>query len=148
MPICLIFLVLAIPLSLIGLRDLFQNSHTIRKNYPIVGNLRYLLEEIRPEINQYFVESNTDGRPFSREQRSLVYQRAKKQVDTIPFGTQQNFYEEGYEFVKHSMYPTKLDPSEMRVNIGSSLCKQVYSASILNISAMSYGALSKMRFKL
>ena len=143
LPIGLLFLVLAIPLTLIGLRDLFQNSHAIKKNYPIIGNLRYLLEEIRPEINQYFVESNTDGKPFSREQRSLVYQRAKKQVDTIPFGTQQNFYEEGYEFVKHSMYPTKLDPTQMRVNIGSNLCKQVYSASILNISAMSYGALSK-----
>ena len=147
LPIGLLFLVLAIPLTLIGLRDLFQNSHAIKKNYPIIGNLRYLLEEIRPEINQYFVESNTDGKPFSREQRSLVYQRAKKQVDTIPFGTQQNFYEEGYEFVKHSMYPTKLDPIQMRVNIGSNLCKQVYSASILNISAMSYGALSKNAIK-
>ena len=83
MPLGLIFLVLALPLSIIGLRDVLQNSHAIRKNYPIVGNLRYLFEEIRPEINQYFVESNTDGKPFSREQRSIVYQRAKKQVDTI-----------------------------------------------------------------
>lgn len=143
MPIGLMFLVLALPLSLLGLRDLMQNSHAIKKNYPVLGNLRYLFEEIRPEINQYFVESNTDGKPFSREQRSLVYQRAKKQVDTIPFGTQQDFYEEGYEFVKHSMYPTHLNPMDMRVNIGSNLCQQVYSASILNISAMSYGALSK-----
>jgi len=142
-PIGLVFLVIALPLSILGLRDLFQNSHAIRKNYPIVGNLRYLFEEIRPEINQYFVESNTDGKPFSREQRSIVYQRAKKQVDTIPFGTQQNFYEEGYEFVKHSMYPTVINPAEMRVRIGSNLCSQPYSASILNISAMSYGALSK-----
>lgn len=143
MPVGLLFLVLALPISFVGLRDLFQNSHAIKKNYPVIGNLRYLFEEIRPEINQYFVESNTDGKPFSREQRSLVYQRAKKQVDTIPFGTQQNLYEEGYEFVKHSMYPTHLDPKEMRVSIGSNLCKQAYSASILNISAMSYGALSK-----
>lgn len=142
MPKGLIFLVLAIPVALLGLRDLFQNSHAIKKNYPIIGNLRYLLEEIRPEINQYFVESNTDGKPFSREQRSLVYQRAKKQVDTIPFGTQLNFYDEGYEFVKHSMYPTKIDPLKMRINIGSKFCKQIYSASILNISAMSYGSLS------
>ena len=142
-PLGLFFLVLALPLALIGLRDLFQNSHAIRKNYPVIGNLRYLFEEIRPEINQYFIESNTDGKPFSREQRSLVYQRAKKQVDTIPFGTQQNFYDEGYEFVKHSMYPTYLNPEDMRVSIGSHLCKQPYSASILNISAMSYGALSK-----
>ena len=143
MPLGLIFLVLALPLSAIGLRDVLQNSHAIRKNYPIVGNLRYLFEEIRPEINQYFVESNTDGKPFSREQRSIVYQRAKKQVDTIPFGTQQNFYEEGYEFVKHSMYPTVIKPEDLRIKIGSNLCFQPYSASILNISAMSYGALSK-----
>jgi glutamate synthase domain-containing protein 2 len=130
-------------LVFIGLRDVYQNSHTIKKNYPVLGNLRYLLEEIRPEINQYFVESNTDGRPFSREQRSIVYQRAKKQIDTIPFGSQQNFYEEGYEFIKHSMYPTEIDPDKMRVLIGSDLCTQPYSASILNISAMSYGSLSK-----
>ncbi len=143
MPLGLIFLVLALPLSAIGLRDLLQNSHAIRKNYPVVGNLRYLLEDIRPEINQYFVESNTDGKPFSREQRSIVYQRAKKQIDTIPFGTQQNFYEEGYEFVKHSMYPNKINPADLRINIGSDLCSQPYSSSILNISAMSYGALSK-----
>ncbi len=142
-PLGLTFLVIALPLSALGLRDLFQNSHAIRKNYPIIGNLRYLFEEIRPEVNQYFIESNTDGKPFSREQRSIVYQRAKKQVDTIPFGTQQNFYEEGYEFVKHSMYPTVIDPTQMRVKIGSNLCSQPYSASILNISAMSYGALSK-----
>lgn len=142
-PIGLIFLVLALPLSILGLRDVLQNSHAIRKNYPIVGNLRYLFEEIRPEINQYFVESNTDGRPFSREQRSIVYQRAKKQLDTIPFGTQQDFYNEGHEFVKHSMYPTVIDPLEMRVKVGSHLCAKPYSASILNISAMSYGALSK-----
>lgn len=143
MPIGLLFLVLALPLSVLGLRDVFQNSHAIRKNYPVIGNLRYLFEEIRPEINQYFVESNTDGKPFSREQRSIVYQRAKKQVDTIPFGTQQNFYDEGYEFVKHSIYPTHLDPTKLRVDIGSKLCTKPYSASILNISAMSYGALSK-----
>lgn len=143
MPVGLLFLVLALPVTLLGLRDLLQNSHAIKKNYPVIGNLRYLFEEIRPEINQYFIESNTDGKPFSREQRSLVYQRAKKQVDTIPFGTQQNFYDGGYEFVKHSMYPTHLNPDDMRVRIGSQLCKQPYSASILNISAMSYGALSK-----
>ncbi len=142
-PYGLFFLVFAIPLSLLGIRDILQNSHAIRKNYPIVGNLRYLFETIRPEINQYFVESNTDGKPFSREQRSIVYQRAKKQLDTIPFGTQQDFYNEGYEFVKHSIYPTVIDPLKMRVRVGSRLCLQPYSASILNISAMSYGALSK-----
>ncbi|MBP9681345.1 MAG: FMN-binding glutamate synthase family protein [Bacteriovorax sp.] len=142
-PLGLLFLVVALPLSLLGLRDLLQNSHAIRKNFPIIGNLRYFFEEIRPEVNQYFIESNTDGKPFSREQRSIVYQRAKKNVDTIPFGTQQNFYEVGYEFVKHSIYPTVINPEKLRVRIGSNLCLQPYSASILNISAMSYGSLSK-----
>lgn len=142
-PYGLYFLIFAIPLSILGVRDILQNSHAIKKNYPIIGNLRYLFEEIRPEINQYFVESNTDGKPFSREQRSIVYQRAKKQLDTIPFGTQQDFYSEGYEFVKHSIYPTIIDPLKMRVRVGSHLCLQPYSSSILNISAMSYGALSK-----
>ncbi|AUN98918.1 FMN-binding glutamate synthase family protein [Bacteriovorax stolpii] len=143
MPWALVLLVVLLPLAIVGLRDLWQNSHAIKKNYPIVGNLRYLLEEIRPEINQYFIESNTEGRPFSREARSIVYQRAKKQVDTIAFGTQQNFYEEGYEFLTHSLYPTHIDPKTLRVQIGSKLCMQPYSASLLNISAMSYGSLSK-----
>lgn len=143
MPWALVLLIILLPLAIVGLRDLWQNSHAIKKNYPVVGNLRYLLEEIRPEINQYFIESNTEGRPFSREARSIVYQRAKKQVDTIAFGTQQNFYEEGYEFVTHSLYPTHIDPKTLRVRIGSKLCMQPYSASLLNISAMSYGSLSK-----
>lgn len=138
-----IFLIVNAPLCILGLRDLIQNSHAIKKNFPIIGNLRYLFEEIRPEINQYFIESNTGGRPFSREQRSLVYQRAKKQLDTIPFGTQQDFYMEGYEFINHSMYPTHIDQKSLRTTIGGDDCTQPYSASILNISAMSYGSLSK-----
>lgn len=143
MPWALLILIILLPPAIVGLRDLMQNSHAIKKNYPVIGNLRYLLEEIRPEINQYFIESNTEGRPFSREARSIVYQRAKKQVDTIPFGTQQNFYEEGYEFVTHSLYPTHIDPATLRIRIGSKLCSKPYSASLLNISAMSYGSLSK-----
>jgi glutamate synthase domain-containing protein 2 len=102
-----------------------------------------LLEEIRPEIYQYFIESETDGRPFSRDQRSLVYQRAKNARDTIPFGTLKNVYEVGYEWVNHSMQPLHLEPQEMRVTVGGPDCSQPYSASLLNISAMSYGALSK-----
>lgn len=143
MPWGLLIMIVLLPPAIVGVRDLMQNSHAIKKNYPVIGNLRYLLEEIRPEINQYFIESNTEGRPFSREARSIVYQRAKKQVDTIPFGTQQNFYEEGYEFVTHSLYPTRIDPKTLRVQIGSKLCSLPYSASLLNISAMSYGSLSK-----
>ncbi len=136
-------LLITIPLCVIGVRDMSQNAQAIRKNFPVIGNFRYLFEEIRPEINQYFVESNTDGKPFSREQRSIVYQRAKKQIDTIPFGTQQNVYADGYEYLTHSIYPTHIDEKSLRVTIGSNLCKQPYSASIFNISAMSYGSLSK-----
>ncbi len=136
-------LIITLPLSIIGLRDVTQNAQAIRKNFPIIGNFRYLFEEIRPEINQYFVESNTDGKPFSREQRSIVYQRAKKQTDTIPFGTQQNVYADGYEYLTHSIYPKHVDHKTLRVTIGSDLCKKPYSASIFNISAMSYGSLSQ-----
>lgn len=143
LPQALWTLIFTLPLVIIGLRDISQKTQAIRRNYPIVGNFRYLFEEIRPEINQYFVESNTDGRPFSREQRSIVYQRAKKQVDTIPFGTQQNVYADGHEYLTHSIYPTHVDPKLLRVTIGSDLCKLPYSASIFNISAMSYGSLSK-----
>lgn len=143
LPSALWSLTITLPLVIIGLRDITQNSQAIRRNFPVLGNFRYIFEEIRPEINQYFVESNTDGRPFSREQRSIVYQRAKKQVDTIPFGTQQNVYADGYEYLTHSMYPTHVDPQSLRVTIGSDLCKQPYSASLFNISAMSYGSLSQ-----
>ncbi|MFA6238671.1 MAG: FMN-binding glutamate synthase family protein [Bacteriovorax sp.] len=143
LPAALWSLVVTVPFIVIGIRDILQHTQAIRRNFPVLGNFRYLFEEIRPEINQYFVESNTDGRPFSREQRSIVYQRAKKQTDTIPFGTQQNVYADGYEYLTHSIYPTHVDPKSLRITIGSDLCKQPYSASIFNISAMSYGSLSQ-----
>lgn len=131
------------PLFGLGFRDIRQHRHAIKANFPIIGHLRYLLESIRPEMNQYFIESNTDGKPFSREQRSIVYQRAKKALETLPFGTQQDVYAEGYEFVCNSMYPVDVDPKLLRVEVGSSLCAKPYSLSILNIAAMSFGALSK-----
>jgi len=131
------------PIILIGFVDMLQNKKAVRKNFPVLGNFRYLMEAIRPEINQYFVESNSSGRPFSREERSLVYQRAKNVRDTLPFGTQRDVYELGYEWANHSMTPVKTNPDDMRVTIGGDQCKHPYSASILNISAMSYGALSK-----
>ncbi|RME14568.1 MAG: FMN-binding glutamate synthase family protein [Bdellovibrio sp.] len=131
------------PLLVIGYIDFFQKKQTIRRNFPIIGNFRYLFEFIRPEINQYFVESNSDGRPFSREQRSVVYQRAKNQLDTLPFGTQQDVYAIGYEWVNHSLLAKQNHHSDMRVTIGGPHCEKPYSASILNISAMSYGSLSK-----
>lgn len=136
-------LVLFLPIIGLGLIDYFQTRKTIRRNYPFIGRARYLFELIRPEIHQYFVESNSEGVPFSREERSIVYQRAKKTLDTLPFGTQKDVYANGYEWVNHSLLPTHLDPDTMRTTIGGSECRQPYDASLLNISAMSYGSLSK-----
>ena len=131
------------PLILLGLYDITQKSHSILRNFPVLGHMRFLLEEIRPEIYQYFVESDTSGRPFSREQRTVVYSRAKNTRDTIPFGTVEEVYETGYEWVNHSLSPKKMEHGDVRVMIGGPECKQPYSSSILNISAMSFGALSK-----
>ncbi|MGE3611502.1 MAG: FMN-binding glutamate synthase family protein [Bacteriovoracaceae bacterium] len=134
--------VVTIPLFLLGIVDMLQTKHTIRRNFPVIGHMRYLLEMIRPEINQYFIESNTDGTPFSREERSVVYQRAKKVTDTLPFGTQRNVYEEGYEYVPHSISPKHVNANDLRITIGGKDCIKKYSASIFNVSAMSYGSLS------
>ncbi len=130
-------------ISTLGLLDVFQSKHTIRKNFPVLGRFRYVLESIRPEINQYFIENNTDGRPFNRNERSIIYQRAKKQLDTVPFGTQLNVNSIGYEWVNHSITAHHVDPTTFRVTVGGPDCKQPYSASLLNISAMSYGSLSR-----
>lgn len=130
------------PLLILGYIDFYQKRQAVRRNFPLLGRFRYIFEAIRPEINQYFVESNSDGKPFSREQRSLVYQRAKGELDTLPFGTQKEVYDVGYEWVNHSALAGYLDPLKLRVNVGGSQCRQPYSASIFNISAMSYGALS------
>ncbi|PJA20932.1 MAG: FMN-binding glutamate synthase family protein, partial [Deltaproteobacteria bacterium CG_4_10_14_0_2_um_filter_43_8] len=142
-PVLLWSLVLVGPFLLLGFQDYFQKKSTIRRNFPILGRFRYLFESIRPEINQYFVESNTDGKPFSREKRSVVYQRSKLQLDTLPFGTQRDVYASGYEWVNHSLAPQHLDPEHLRITIGGPRCTQPYTASILNISAMSFGAISK-----
>lgn len=131
------------PLFVLGLRNAFQKKRAILRNFPILGNFRYLFEMVRPEIQQYFVESETNGTPIPREIRSVIYQRAKEQIDTLPFGTQKNVYEEGYEWLNHSLAPKKVDPQSLRVQIGGPDCKHPYSASVFNISAMSYGALSK-----
>ena len=132
------------PLFILGLFDIFQKKHAIRRNFPIIGHGRYLLESVRPEIMQYFVETDTEGRPLSRIYRSMIYQRAKGVNDTTPFGTQMDVYRAGYEWLDHSMYATSLDlEKHPRISVGGSDCKQPYSASLLNISAMSFGALSK-----
>ena len=134
-------LVIVLPVIVVGFADMFQTRHAIRRNFPIIGNFRYLLEFFRPEINQYFVESNTSGSPFNRLDRSLVYQRAKGELDTLPFGTQKNVYEVGYEWVTHSMVPVHVDPNVLRVTVGASRLRP-YTASIFNIGAMSFGSLS------
>lgn len=135
------FLVI-LPLVGLGLMNAFQKRRAILRNYPVIGMLRYFFEEIRPEIQQYFVENDTDGTPFPRDVRSVVYQRAKRERDTVPFGTQKDLYKAGSEWVHHSLRPHHIEPSTLRVTIGNHQCKQPYSASILNISAMSYGSLS------
>ncbi len=128
-------------LMLIGLWDLIQTRHAIRRNYPILAHIRFFLEYIRPEIRQYFLEDDTTPAPFARNQRSIVYQRAKQQIDKRPFGTQLDLYENGYEWINHSIVPAPLADSDFRVLIGSD-CRQPYAASVFNISAMSFGALS------
>jgi glutamate synthase domain-containing protein 2 len=142
-PYGLLSLIIFGPLLALGLVDAFQTRQSIRRNFPIVGNFRYIFEMIRPEINQYFVESNSDGKPFSREERSVVYQRAKHQLDTLPFGTQKDVYSTGYEWINHSILASHVDPKSLRFDIGGPDCKKPYNASILNISAMSFGSISK-----
>ncbi len=129
-------------LALLGVRDLFQADHSLYRNYPIVGHFRWLAEQIRPQVQQYFVESDTEGRPFDREQRDLVYQRAKNSVDSLPFGTERDVTADGYEWLNHSITPLATDKVQRRITIGNAQCQQPYSASLLNISAMSFGALS------
>lgn len=142
-PILWLFVIIG-PLIVLGYVDLTQKKHAIRKNFPVIGRARYMLESIRPEIMQYFVETDTEGRPLDRVTRSMIYQRAKNVTDTVPFGTQVDVYETGYEWMNHSMYAGKMKIDEdPRVMIGGELCTQPYSASLLNISAMSYGSLSK-----
>ncbi|WP_460420919.1 FMN-binding glutamate synthase family protein [Pseudomonas sp. ZL2] len=130
-------------LSLVGLNDLRQSHHAVRRNYPILGNIRYLIETIRPEIRQYLLEGDDDKLPFSRAQRSLVYARAKNESAEKAFGTLNDVYRPGFEFISHSMLPVETpDPASFRISIGGPQCRQPYSASIFNISAMSFGALS------
>jgi glutamate synthase domain-containing protein 2 len=129
-------------LSLIGTLDFFQTKQAIRRNYPIMAWIRFFLEFIRPEIRQYFLESENERIPFSRAQRSLVYQRAKNVIDKRAYGTLLDVYESHYEWVNHSMNPVKIKGSDFRVPIGEHNCKQPYSHSIYGISAMSFGALS------
>lgn len=135
--------IVLIPLAVIGFLNRFQKKHAILRNFPLLGYFRYFFEMISPEIQQYFIERSTDGKPYSRNHRALVYRRAKNVNDTNPFGTQIDINTEKYEAIRHSIYAIPPFEEFPRVMIGGSFCRHVYSASILNISAMSYGALSK-----
>jgi glutamate synthase domain-containing protein 2 len=126
----------------LGFRDIRQTRHSVLRNYPVIGHVRFLLEFIRPEIRQYFIESDREAAPFSRQQRSLVYQRAKGQQDKRPFGTQLDVHAQGFEWINHSIAPTTLASHDFRITVGGDRCSQPYSASVFNISAMSFGALS------
>jgi glutamate synthase domain-containing protein 2 len=130
-------------LTAIGWWDYVQPHQAIRRNYPVIGNLRFFFEKVRPEVRQYFIESDTDAVPFSRAERSLAYQRAKGSVDKRPFGTQLNVYQPQFEWINHSVAPVDIPDHDFRVDIGSGQCAKPYSASVFNISAMSFGALSK-----
>jgi glutamate synthase domain-containing protein 2 len=136
------FAVIIIPYILIGFYDLFVSRSNVLRNYPVIGHLRYGLEFISPEIRQYFVETEHSGRPFNREQRTLVYRRSDGKDDLQPFGTQYDVATVGYETAEHSLSPKKVPETEARTVVGGRDCTKTYSASRLNISAMSFGALS------
>ncbi len=132
----------ALFLTLVGFFDYYQTRHAVLRNYPIAAHLRFIFEAIRPEMRQYFFEGEKDGMPFPRDRRAIVYQRAKSMLDVRPFGTNYDVYSEGYEWMTHSISPTPVSKEPFRITIGGPDCTQPYSASIFNISAMSFGALS------
>ncbi len=137
--------ILIVPLIILGIKDLNQTKHSLKHNFPIVGRMRWWAEWLRPKVYQYFIESDTDGAPYNRLSRNVIYQRSKKVNDTTPFGTQLDVYQTGYEWLNHSIAPlphTKVNHNP-RVTVGGPSCKHPYEASIFNISAMSYGSLSK-----
>ena len=145
-PWWLLFEIVFVPLVLLGIYDFFQPRHSILRNYPLVGHLRFVLEDMGPELHQYLIENDEDGRPFNRDTRSLIYQRAKGVPDQKPFGTELDVYSSGYTWMTHSIAPRPMikDPEvNMRVTVGGPQCTQPYSASVLNISAMSFGALGR-----
>lgn len=137
--------VLIVPVIFLGVADMVQTHHSLKRNFPLVGRFRWLAEWMRPKVYQYFIESDTSGTPFNRLSRSVIYQRAKKVEDTTPFGTQYNVYEQGYEWLNHSINPLPHDKAvhDPRVVVGGPDCRQPYSASVYNVSAMSFGSLSK-----
>ena len=128
--------------AVLGLRDLMQRRHAILRNYPIAAHLRFILENVRPELRQYFFESDKEGMPFPRDKCAIVYQRAKHELDKRPFGTHYDVYRTEYEWLHHSMAPKPVTKEPFRILIGGSDCRHLYSASVFNISAMSFGSIS------
>ncbi len=141
-PWALLGLLVAVPFLVVGVRDITQREHAIQRNFPVIGHLRYLLESLRPELYQYFVESESEENPISREKRAVVYQRAKNELDTLPFGTRRDVAAIGYEWLSHSLSARAPTNRETRVLIGGSGATRPYASSILNVSAMSFGSLS------
>jgi glutamate synthase domain-containing protein 2 len=135
-------LAVAGPLAAVGLYDLLQTRHSLRRNYPLTARARWFFERLRPYLRSYIVESDLDGRPFSHDERELVYARAHAAEDAHPFGTELDVYSGEYEWLAHSMVPRQTAPAETRVTVGGDQCARPYRASRLNISAMSFGALS------
>lgn len=142
----LYLLIAVIPLIALGLYDV-HCRHNVLINYPVIGHLRYMFEFVRPEIQQYFVATNLSGRPFNREERTLIYARAHREIDTHPFGTEHDITKEGYEFAQHSINVKKVPEECSRIMVGGPDCKKPYSASRINVSAMSFGALGKNAVK-
>ncbi|MGR9116401.1 MAG: FMN-binding glutamate synthase family protein [Gammaproteobacteria bacterium] len=142
-------LAILIPVLVLGIYDMTQQRHSLLRNFPVVGRMRGLMESFRPMIQQYFIEPDTDGAPINRIFRSVIYQRAKRELDTVPYGTKFDVYRVGYEWIGHSLAARNLTEinKDLRVTVGGSRCKQPYEASILNISAMSFGALSQNAIK-
>ncbi len=124
--------------------DMVQTKHTLKKVFPLVARLRWVFEKERPKLQQYFIEHDLNGTPYNREKRIDIYQKAKREKNTTPFGTQLDVYKKGYEFIKHSLYPKPVEAvGDLSFNVGSKFCKQPYSSSVFGISAMSYGSLSR-----
>ncbi|MDP3559582.1 MAG: FMN-binding glutamate synthase family protein, partial [Legionellaceae bacterium] len=136
------FMLFFTPIIILWIYDVLQTKRAVLRNFPVLGHLRYLLEFVRPEIQQYFIANNEEELPFNRETRSIIYQRAKNERDTVPFGTERDILQIGYTWVLHSLAPKPAPEIEPRVIVGGPLCLQPYAASHLNISAMSFGSLS------
>ncbi|MFG2795140.1 FMN-binding glutamate synthase family protein [Streptomyces pseudovenezuelae] len=138
---CLAAVPLILP-GLLGVVDLLQRRHSVLRNYPVLGHARFLMERIRPELQQYFIERNFDGRPFDRDVRTIVYERAKGTDAEQPYGTERDVYQPGYEFLVPSMAPCPVPKTPPRVRIGGPDCSRPYDMALLNVSAMSFGSLS------